>query len=460
MPAALPRPRRVAVVGSGASGLLVALHLLRGPAATAVTLVERAHAGGVAYGTHDPAHRLNVAAIGMSAFPDAPGDLVAWAAAHGFVGDPEAFLPRIAYARYLADRLAAAEAAPAHPGSSLGRRRGEVVGLVRADATWRLRLAGGDALDADAVVLATGHGPPVDPLAALGGAALDAARYARDAWAPGALDGLRPTDDVLVLGAGLTFVDLVLSRHGAGATGRTIGLSRRGLLPLSHRRDGAGPPRPVDVASVLAAPTLRARLAAVRRLAADETARGGDWRDVIAALRAGTPALWATLSPADRARFLRHVRTFWDVHRHRTAPDVADVVARARDAGRVAVLAGRVVAAAPTPRGVAVTWRPRGRAATARLEVARVVNATGTSLDLRRPTEPLFADLAAAGAYRADPLGLGLATADDGAVLYAAGRAHDALFAIGPLRMGDRWESTAVPELRVQAAALAARLAR
>jgi uncharacterized NAD(P)/FAD-binding protein YdhS len=458
VPDALPRPRRVVIVGSGASGLLVALHLLRSAAATEVVLVERAHTGGVAYGTHEPAHRLNVPAIGMSAFPDAPGDLVAWAVAHGFVGDPDAFLPRIAYARYLADRVAAAEAAPAHPRSSLTRRRGEVVGLARVAAGWRLRLAGGDVLDADAVVLATGHGPPIDPLAALGGAALDAARYARDAWVPGALDGLHPADDVLVLGAGLTFVDLVLSRHGARATGRTIGLSRRGLLPLSHRRDGAGPPRPVDVAAVAAAPTLRTRLAAVRRLAADETARGGDWRGVIASLRAGTPGLWATLSPADRARFLRHVRTFWDVHRHRTAPDVADVVARARRGPRRR--ARRRVVAEPRPRGVAVTWRPRGQATTERLEVARIVNATGTSLDLRRPAEALFADLAAAGAYRADPLGLGLATDDDGAVLDAAGRPHATLFAIGPLRMGSRWESTAVPELRVQAAALAARLVR
>ena len=221
----------------------------------------------------------------MSAFPDAPGDLVAWAVAHGFVGDPDAFLPRIAYARYLADRVAAAEAAPAHPRSSLTRRRGEVVGLARVAAGWRLRLAGGDVLDADAVVLATGHGPPIDPLAALGGAALDAARYARDAWVPGALDGLHPADDVLVLGAGLTFVDLVLSRHGARATGRTIGLSRRGLLPLSHRRDGAGPPpgprrrRGLFVDVGLEAPAHRdVRAGPVRALPGRRRARRRSWR--------------------------------------------------------------------------------------------------------------------------------------------------------------------------------------
>ena len=59
---------------------------------------------------------------------------------------------------------------------------------------------------------------------------------------------------------------------------------------------------------------------------------------------------------------------------------------------------------------------------------------------------------------RPHPLALGLDTAADGAVRDARGRASETLFALGPLRRGELWESTAVPEIRAQAHALARHL--
>jgi uncharacterized NAD(P)/FAD-binding protein YdhS len=71
----------IAVIGGGASGTLTALHLLRaGVDGDPRVVVFEAEAGrrhrGVAYGTTDPRHLLNVRAQVMSAFPEEPGHFV------------------------------------------------------------------------------------------------------------------------------------------------------------------------------------------------------------------------------------------------------------------------------------------------------------------------------------------------------------------------------------------------
>ncbi|HWY24061.1 MAG TPA: hypothetical protein VNX47_04035, partial [Nevskia sp.] len=57
-----------------------------------------------------------------------------------------------------------------------------------------------------------------------------------------------------------------------------------------------------------------------------------------------------------------------------------------------------------------------------------------------------------------DALGLGLLTDAQGALLDRDGQASTWLYTLGPARKGQLWETTAVPEIRVQAQALARRL--
>ena len=76
----------VLVVGGGASGVLMAAHLLRDPQGQAqVTILEGRHmlGCGIAYSTDDPDHLLNTRAISMSAFPDQPGHFCDWLAEQG-----------------------------------------------------------------------------------------------------------------------------------------------------------------------------------------------------------------------------------------------------------------------------------------------------------------------------------------------------------------------------------------
>ena len=437
------RPLTVAVVGGGLSGTLAAAQLLRqANAPLRVVLVERrADVGrGVAYSTRHPRHLLNVPAGRMSARPDRPDSLLDWLRA-GPMPDVQAgtFIPRHLYGDYLAHVLAEA-ARTAGPGVVLERRRDDVVRLTADAHGAMLELGSGEGLAADRVVLAVGHGAPQR---AVPTPVASSERYAADPWAPGALD-VGPESSVVLVGTGLTMVDCVLTLAERGHTGPILALSRRGLAPHAHR---AGPAVAPD-ADVPDAATL------VRRLRAS----GDEWRGALDALRPHSAAVWQSLAPAEQRRFLRHLRPYWDVHRHRIAPESAATLAAMQASGQLSVRAGRLVGGVETAGALALDVRFRGESASSRVVAQRVVNCTGTSLACSDADNPVLAGLLASGAAVRHPLGLGLSVDDAGALVGADGHASDVLFTLGPLLAGHLWETVAVPEIRAQAAALPARL--
>ena len=248
-------------------------------------------------------------------------------------------------------------------------------------------------------------------------------------------------------------VDVALVLHAAGHRGRIFAASRHGLLPQPH-----APHAPLNLSLPPELPiTTRALVRFVRQAVAQAAAQGQDWRAVIDALRPVTQPLWGQLADRERRRFLRHVRAYWDVHRHRIAPAVAATLASLRATGQLQVYGGRIQGYASSASGVAVRLALR-HGGLLTLPVAHVVNCTGPSDDYARQPGPLWKMLFAQGLARPDPL-LGLWCAPDGRVLNAAGEPSDRLLTIGPPLKGALWESVAVPELRTQAAALAAHCA-
>jgi uncharacterized NAD(P)/FAD-binding protein YdhS len=436
----------VAIVGAGFSGTLQAINLLRhdGPRAT---LIERAAEPGVgiAYGAADPSHVLNVRAANMSAFPDAPDDFIHWLARRGEPDPGGAFVPRTVYGDYLRELL---EAAVARSGGRLVIERGDVIDAVQEPGGVCLAFADGRTLRADAAVLAVGNLPPHDP-PALEAADLSPLRYRRDPWDAALADGLGADDTVLAIGAGLTMVDLALLLDARGFRGRLVAMSRRGLLPRRHE---AGPANPHPIAE-LPATVASGLLHGVR-----ERGEAIGWRQAVDELRRFTQPMWANASEAERGRFLRHLRPWWDVHRHRLAPQVADRLAAMERDGRLQVVAGKIAAVAEQADGVAVTWRPRGADASERLTVQRIVNCTGPQGDLLRTSEPLLQALLACGAIRPDAARLGIDVDADAHTIAADGTSNDSLYAIGPMTRGAFWEIVAVPDIRAQTWTLARRL--
>jgi uncharacterized NAD(P)/FAD-binding protein YdhS len=441
-------PPILAVVGAGFSGVMTALHLLRQPRPVKVVLVERRSPIGLgaAYATDDPAHRLNVRAGNMGAWPDRPDDFVAWLKAHDLDVGPGGFATRGDYGRYLQGLLSSLAEGPDAAGRLL-IVPDEITAIEPSGQGWTLTCGMGRTLAADVVVLALGNPPPRAPEPV--SPQLEASdAYVADPWRwdPSALaDGQGP---ILLLGSGLTMVDAALSLDRVAPRRPLVALSRRGLTPREHQ---GAPPWP------LPAPPS-ASLSPVQALAwLREAAGRHGWRTAIDALRPATQDLWRGWSLERRAAFLRHARAFWDVHRHRLSPQVAERLARMRAEGRLRVLAGKLERADVLEGGRAgLVWRPRGETDTWRLEADLVVNCTGPSADVERSTEPLIAALAARGLIRADPLRLGLDIDAEHRVVHADGTAQAALFAVGPITRGALWEINAVPDIRVQAAEVAA----
>lgn len=453
----------IAVIGAGFSGALTAINLLRLAHGRPVRVVLLNRSGrmarGVAYGTSSAEHLLNVPAGNMSAMADDPDDFLRYCRWADPSVTPASFVRRAQYGAYLEALVEAAEfGAPRH--ASLERWVGEAVDL-EAPAPGRpgaVYLADGRRIDADHVVLAFGHFAPADP-AALPERLRTSARYVRDPWAAGALGGIGGDEPVLLLGSGLTALDVVLALAARGHRGPVTLVSRRGLLPAAHREQRGR----YDEAAALAlagemAAGARGGLKALRRAMRLHEAQGGDWRDVMAAVRPHLPALWQRLPPWERRRFVQRLQPYWDAARHRCAPLSHARFEALRAEGRVRLRPGRLLAVHERRDGLEVELQPRDGGASLRLTTAHIVNCTGPTADLTRGGGPLVGRLLARGWLQPDELGLGVAVDEQGALVDRQGRASAWLHYVGPLLRARDWEATAVPELRVHARRLAERL--
>jgi uncharacterized NAD(P)/FAD-binding protein YdhS len=445
----------VAIIGGGFSGVMTAVHLLRHCRSTAsILLIERGeHLGrGLAFGTHTVQHLLNVPAKNMSAFADEPSHFLEWLQRHKNAEiSPTAFVSRQWYGEYIGTLLAEQLRRPDSP--SLQCVHEEVVTIERQNEALRLTMTDSSHHEARLVVLAVGNFPPPDPMPLR---QLSSHRYARYAWSPEALDGITDSESILLIGSGLTAIDQVVALKGSGFKGTIYMLSRRGLLPALHNQGSSWPTEWTEELPN----SIRPLVVEIRRQVCLAAERGVDWRAVIDSLRPATQRIWKNLDLAERKRFLRHVRCFWEVHRHRLAPEVGRALDELRQSGQLVMKAGRVLECVERNGQVEVSYRDRESTGTETLRVSRIVNCTGHETDARKIDSPVVKSLLDNHLARVDSSALGLDISEDGAVIDASGIASKSLFALGSARKGLLWESTAVPEIRVQAHALAELLAQ
>jgi uncharacterized NAD(P)/FAD-binding protein YdhS len=400
---------------------------------------------------------LNVPAGRMGALSRSEDHFLFWArqeigAGVGW-GD---FLPRAEYGRYLGDVLAEAERVAA-PGSRLEPIVGEAVSVRDGGSIAgrpRVALASGETRRTDAIVLALGNFPPAQPVE-VPERLLRSGRYVPDPWAYGALETARRGERVLLIGTGLTMVDVALALGPKGSTRTMTAISRGGMMPRRHRSNPRRLLHPFPLPSPLRLGPLLSTLYTEIETA---PSRGQDWRDVVDSLRMVLADIWCALPDEDRVAFQRHLSRIWEVHRHRLPPASALAIERLRSERRLAIEQAGIESVSEVGRKIRVAMRPPGGEVRA-ADFDCVVNCTGCSADLRRSQDPLLRDLFEHGTARPGPLGLGLDARPDGALLDAGGNLATGVFAIGPLLRGVLWESTAIAEVRSQATALADRLA-
>ncbi|MGH1562139.1 FAD/NAD(P)-binding protein [Mumia sp. DW29H23] len=464
----------IAIVGAGAAGTLVALHLARtaGRRSTGIDVVLLDPADrwgrGPSFGTLDDQHLLNVPAAGMSALPEDPAHFVAWRTREDpdLGGDPATFAQRRQYARYLDETLTEALQGPPGEFASVRHVRARAVGLRRTGSGAVVATSDGRDVTADAVVVATGL--PAAGHAWAPDALRSSAFFVPDPWAPGALDPVRRDrsgpGDVLLVGTGLTMVDVTLSLTDAtNRSDRVVhAISRNARIPCAHVPE-------LKLAAIPDVSDWGSTLAEIREEVAHhlETVErdSGDWRPGVDGLRFQISTLWSRLSEEDRAAFLASDAGAWGVLRHRMPPSSATLVHELRVAGRLVVSPGSVTAAEPLPQGglrVTVTNRSARSisegAEETTYDVGWVVNCTGPQADIRLLGDPFLDDLlrprGGAATAVVSTAGMGFRT-EQGRLIDSEGRTDAPVWTLGALRRGELWESTAVPEIRSQALALA-----
>lgn len=414
---------RVVVVGGGAAGVIAATHLMRSARPhhrLDVHVVEKepVTGPGLAYRTTHPRHTVNNYAARLSAVDGDPDHLLRWCANRGTPVGPTGFVHRNLYGQYLSDVFSSTSVPP---GSSISHTLGTAQD-VRRDGGLAVHLSNGWRLEADKVVLALGNPPPRRH------AEHESLRtaFVADPWAPDLEERVGPVSDVLLLGTGLTMVDVVAQLHDALPMTRFTAVSRRGLLPAAHRRtsqrlhDAFHPgraPLPVLLDRV------RARI--------DELAEvGGDWRDVIDSVRASANDVWRGLTPEEQDEFVLRVARRWDIARHRMSPHIAELITRLQASGRLRVLRTHEVDLTNYPVAI---------------------NCTGPAPVFTRGWNRLVDTLLDRGVIRPHRLGLGLDLDEHGRPIDRAGRVDPDVYVMGAARKGLEWEVTAVPDLRTQA---------
>lgn len=450
--------KTLVIIGAGFSGAITAIQFLKhSPRGVRVILINRsgAMARGLAYGTNSSQHLLNVPVGNMTALVDEPESFLNFCQSRLPGVLASSFVPRKLYGDYLASMLDAAERNCRD--ASLHRLSTEVHSLRPAESGAVVELANGEVLNADQVVLAFGHFAPLDPPGVA--PAILAGRYQQDPWERNHVQA-ETGKPVLLLGSGLTALDVALGFNQTNP-GPIYMLSRRGLLPLAHRIHHTGVAPVVGFSERLlnVPPTASLYLREIRQQVKAGANDDVDWRDLLATLRPATPELWARLSEKERRRFLRHLQPYWDVHRHRVAPETYKRFQEALASGRIKPMAGRIKAMDPGAEGMRVSIQRRGGERIEQIDVAQVINCTGPNSNLHRVNDRLIVQLCDEGLVQPDPHGLGLRVDGRLAVKSVEGVASSWLSYVGPMLKADFWEATAVPELRQKAKLLACRLA-
>lgn len=447
----------IAIIGGGFCGALTAVHVLRNSSSARVVLIERSgkFGPGLAYSTPSPVHFLNVPAGNMSAFDDDPGHFLRWTQERDPAVTSGSFLARAVYGQYLQSVLAAERA-------RAGGRFREITGdatsigpMGDGGSPTTVALASGESLEADRVVLALGNALPRHPPVPDEGCWTHPA-YLHNPWDFDALNRILPDEPVLIVGAGLTMMDVVMSLAARDHAGRILAVSRHGLLPRPHRSPSK-PPVHRDPPAGLKTwnGSARVLLHTLRDAVQRGAGRGTDWRDVVTSIRSITPDLWKRMDACERDRFLIRLRSYWDVVRHRAAPETGAAVADLIASRRLSVRAGRLLSLRPSGALIDGVFRPRGSCISQVFRGARVINCLGPDTDIGRCPDRLVRQLLASGAIASDPHAIGIEVSESGFAIGSDGVPSTSMLVVGPMRRAQYWENTAVPELRRQAAQVA-----
>ena len=444
---------RITIIGGGASGTLLAINLIKhiGSEPLTVNLIEKSGevGRGIAYGTSKDFHLLNVPAAKMGAFPDAVEHFHQWLGENGYDYAPGGFVPRKIYGQYLRG-LFRETIANKKDNVQVKSIKSKAVDILKRSDETKVLLDNGEEITTDKVVLAFGNFLPPN-VRTQNDDYTRSPRYFQSPWRADIPEAIDRDERVLIIGTGLTGIDVILSLYNHNHRGKIYALSTHGLLPAVHAQTDA---YPSFRAEIEAETTIRGLLKAVRRHLKKAEADGGNWRAVIDSLRSLTQETWYRLPLEEKRRFMRHLQRRWDVARHRMPPECFEILQNLQAAGKLEILRGKIRSIESMPDGGFQITFGKDNQATA----DRIINCTGSQSNYAKIDEPLVKNLIARGEIKPDALRIGLEAAPTGEIINERGEISDSLYTFATAQKGILWECTAMPDIRGQAEQLSFRL--
>jgi len=446
--------KNITIIGGGASGTLLAANLLKNAnCELTINIVEkRGKLGqGVAYSTPHLVHLLNVPAAKMGAFPDDVGDFHKWLTANGFDHSESDFVPRSIFGKYLTNILSRSVDAAADS-VKFNYFDDEAEEFADGENSAVVILASGQIIHSDIVVLAFGNFLPPHPNVPDDGYTSEP-KYFRDQWQSTVFTNIDVNNSILIIGTGLSMVDLAMHFNTTGHIGKISAISTRGLLPAVHAH---GEAYPSFYSELKGMDRITDLLKVVRRHIKRAESDGGNWRGVIDSLRPHTQQIWSDLPTAEKKYFMEHLSRYWNVSRHRMPKQAADVLEDMQANEKLEVFGGRLLTIEPADGKFITTYRSDGIDKTVTTDA--VINCIGSQSNFQRIDSPLIKNLINSGSIKNDELSLGIAVDKKYCVVGADGKTSQKIRTLGTSMKGTLWETTAIPEIRHQAKELALQL--
>ena len=441
--------KTIVIIGGGFSGTLTAIQLLKKSKDVKVILINSSLplAKGIAYSTNLPEHLLNVPAGKMSPFSDQPEHFVNWLNEQNYAGEnlTESFLPRLIYGKYLVEILKSFKSL-----EQLEQIEEKAVDIQKVSDSYIVRLKSGESVVANQIVLALGNflpaNPPIKRITFF-----ESKNYFQNPWAPEYLNNIDLKKDILLIGTGLTMVDCVLSLKKAGFAGKILVASPRGYTPAPHGKTDVYP----DFYLELKGLSLAEMFHLIRKHLKIAESKNISWRGVVDSLRPHVQEIWVNFSKKEKQQFISHVRHIWGIARHRLPMTTYKELFDLKASGKLEIIGGRIIDMQDNEGNVSAIVQLRKSTEQKTLIVSRVINCTGPQTNYKDLKDELVINLLAKEMIVADELKMGIQTTLKGNVLQQNNQPSSDIYAIGSLLRGVLWETTAVPEIRVQAESIA-----
>lgn len=445
--------KTITIIGAGLSGTLLSINLLQqgSPERIKINWIDRNSENemGFAYSTTKD-YLLNVPVELMGAFSSDPEHFMNWVRKRDIRVKSGDYLPRKLYRQYIQEIL----------DNAMKRKKDNIqLERIRDNATdikvnkrlTKVSLEKHGSIKTDKVVLAIGNPLPSNPVVKHREYKLFK-KYTQNPWDSGVLSGISKNDSLIFIGTGQTMVDLLTGLYKRKHKGELIGISRRGVLPMSQK---ILPPYPTfydelkdfsDILSVFK--VVHKHLKAARE-------KNMDPRSVIDSLRPHTTAIWMNLPPEEKRRFLRHLFRYWEIIRSRIPPESETILNNLKKSGQLKIFAGNITDIIPQDETLQVNFTSRKSKSQQILSANYVINCKGPDLNYEKNDQPLIKNLFARKLICCDPAHIGINALPDGPVLSEEGKPSDIIYTIGPPLKGIVWESIATPEIREEAEKLA-----